>query len=247
MALFNFFFFFSLLLKLGGVPFQLWYLKLIQKLDWGLIWLLSVWQKLIPLLLLSLRNLSLFITFGGLRALLRRLATWKQKKIKKIFGLSSIFSLGWILMSFLVNNSVWIIFILGYGLSLLVLVLIFLQINLSSSYKISSFLGPYSMRVFICALLILRGIPPFIGFFLKLVVLTFLLKINFLVSLGLLLLRLYLIFVYLRILFLSLTCAKPGNLIKASQNKIIWHEIIISNIFVSGLVINLLYCIIIHK
>lgn len=247
MVLFNFFFFFSLLLKLGGVPFQLWYLKLIQKLDWGLIWLLSVWQKLIPLLLLSLRNLSLFITFGGLRVLLGRLATWKQKKIKKIFGLSSIFSLGWILMSFLVNNNVWIIFILGYGLSLLVLVLIFLQINLSSSYKISSFLGPYSMRVFICALLILRGIPPFIGFFLKLVVLTFLLKINFLVSLGLLLLRLYLIFAYLRILFLSLTCAKPGNLIKASQNKIIWHEIIISNIFVSGLVINLLYCIIIHK
>ena len=63
-------FFIFLLLKLGGAPFQFWYLKLIQKIRWVNIWLISVWQKLIPLLLIKLINYYYLILFGLLRVII---------------------------------------------------------------------------------------------------------------------------------------------------------------------------------
>ena len=113
-------FFIFLLLKLGGAPFQFWYLKLIQKIRWVNIWLISVWQKLIPLLLIKLINYYYLILFGLLRVIIGSLNNLNQKKIKKILGLSSIFSLGWTILSIL-QSKVWLLFILGYGLILWVL------------------------------------------------------------------------------------------------------------------------------
>jgi len=113
-------FFIFLLLKLGGAPFQFWYLKLIQKIRWVNIWLISVWQKLIPLLLIKLINYYYLILFGLLRVITGSLNNLNQKKIKKILGLSSIFSLGWTILSIL-QSKVWLLFILGYGLILWVL------------------------------------------------------------------------------------------------------------------------------
>lgn len=240
---FSLLFFLALILKLGGAPFQLWYLKLIQKLSWRLIWVLSIWQKLIPLILLSLRGAPLFLVFGCLRILLGRLGTWAQKKIKKILGLSSIFSLGWVLISFTINLRVWTFFILGYGLSLLILLAVFSKINFSQILTREISLDSFSLVIFIFGLLILRGIPPFIGFFLKLSILFFLLNVNFLVGSIVLALSLYLIFVYVRILFLLFTYTKPKNLIFLKQSKLVWRELIILNILVLGVVMNLSNCI----
>lgn len=245
--LFNIFFFLSLILKLGGVPFHFWYLKLIQKLRWKLIWLLSIWQKLIPLLLLTLRRLKFLIFFGGLRVLIRRVSTWNQKKIKKILGLSSIFSLGWVLFSFVISSRVWVLFIIGYGLSLLALVITISKINYLHLNKRDRSSNAYIIRVFIIGLLILRGIPPFVGFFLKIFILAFLVQIRFFLSLIILLSRLYLIFVYLIIIFIFLTYVKSSYMINIQNKKLLFIELAIFNIFIIVLILNLLFCIIIHK
>ena len=82
--LFSLIFFSAILLKLGSTPFQFWYLKLIQKISWKNIWLLSVWQKFIPLILLKFSSSVILILFGVINVLTRRLSSVKQKKIKKI-------------------------------------------------------------------------------------------------------------------------------------------------------------------
>ena len=63
------------------------YLKLIQKISWKNIWLLSVWQKFIPLILLKFSSSVILILFGTINILVRRLSSVKQKKIKKILKL----------------------------------------------------------------------------------------------------------------------------------------------------------------
>ena len=245
--LFTIIFFLSLILKLGGVPFHYWYLKLIQKLNWKLIWLLSIWQKLIPLLLLRISRIKGFLVFGVFRILVRSISTWSQKKIKKILGLSSIFSLGWVLTSFTINNNIWLIFIRGYGLSLLVLVTILSKINYFYSTKKDYPQDPLFLRVFIIGILILRGIPPFIGFFLKLFILMFLIKTYFWISLRILILRLYLIYIYLIIIFFILTYVKPAFLLNINQNKLIFREMILFNFFIRIFILNLLFCLRLHK
>ena len=240
-------FFLALLLKLGGAPFQFWYLKLIQKLDWGLIWVLSVWQKLIPLILLSFSKLYLFRFFGGLRVFIRRITTWKQKNFKKIFGLSSVFSLGWLLVSLALSKRIWLLFIAGYGISLLVLIVALSKINFISSDRKGSPIDPYRLVLFITGLLMLRGIPPFIGFFLKVSILVFVIKIRLLIGIGLLLASLYLIFIYLRIIFYRITFLRPQWSLEIRQKKLILRELIVLNFFVVIFALSLLYCVIIHK
>ena len=129
--LFSLIFFSAILLKLGSAPFQFWYLKLIQKISWKNIWLLSVWQKFIPLILLKFSSSVILILFGVINVLTRRLSSVKQKKIKKILGLSSLFSLGWVI-SVIVLSEIWLWFILGYGLVLINLILSLISTQLLS-------------------------------------------------------------------------------------------------------------------
>lgn len=211
---FEFIFRFFLLIKLGGAPFQFWYLKLIQKLSWFNIWLISVWQKLIPLLIIKLLRLDFLLVFGLLRVILGRINNLNQKKIKKILGLSSIFSLGWILLS-IIERKLWIIFIMGYGLILLILLN---RIKRLHCYNID-YLENLNFSVlfyllFFSGLLIIRGIPPFIIFYIKILILLSLIKFRFIVVLILLIFRVLIIYIYLIIGFSLLTFLKNKTLFR---------------------------------
>ena len=199
------FYFLALLLKLGGVPFHNWYLRLVQKLSWGLIWVLSIWQKLIPLIIIRKPGFEVLILAGGLSVRLSRVASISQKNIKKILGLSSIFSLGWILVSFDFNALVWVQFMLGYGASLLVLLGGLSLTSHGASQDFNKFAGRANLVIFFCGFLIVRGIPPFIGFFLKMLILFGLIQKRVWFRLVFLIFSLLFIFVYINIIFLLLT------------------------------------------
>ena len=68
------------------------------------------------------------------------------------------------------------------------------------------------LLIFFTFLLIMRGIPPFLGFFLKLTILLQLISFSVELAVTLVVLRLFLIFVYLVIIFNLFTLARPRNL-----------------------------------
>lgn len=194
---FSLVFFLAVLLKLGGAPFQFWYLKLIQKISWFNIWLLSIWQKLIPLILIRFSSNVLLVIFGLTSVIFGRLSNLNQKKIKKILGLSSLFSLGWILSSLFLTK-VWLWFIIGYGIALFNLIHYLKVIKLLNIETVENASKNF-VRIlgFFLGLLIMSGIPPFILFYLKILILLFLLKFS-LVLIGLfLLIRIFMIYIYL--------------------------------------------------
>lgn len=236
-------FFLSLLLKLGRAPFQFWYLKLIQKLNWRLLWILSIWQKLIPLILLSLINTSILIFFGLLRTFVGGLRRIRQKNLKKILGLSSIFSLGWLIVSFMINNNVWLLFITGYGATLLILIFLLKRLKMETTLKSDLRFNPIRLVIFITSLLMLRGIPPFIGFFIKISILIFLLDGYLLISFIILIIRLYLIFVYLIIGFSLLTYLKTRNKLglQTLDNKLIIFDLLLVNIIIPLGIFNFIF------
>lgn len=198
-------YFLGLLLKLGGVPFHSWYLRLVQKLPWGLIWVLSIWQKLIPLIMIRKPGFELLIIAGGLSVRLRRIVSISQKNVKKILGLSSIFSLGWVLVSLDFDALIWAQFILGYGTSLLVLLGGLSLVSHGASQDFNKFAGVFNLVIFFSGFLIVRGIPPFIGFFLKILILFGLIQKRVWFRLIFLIFSLLFIFVYMNIIFLLLT------------------------------------------
>ena len=196
-------FFFSLLMKLGGAPLHNWYLKLIQKISWPFIWVLSCWQKVVPLLLLSFAGREYIIPARVVSLVIGRVGAMAQTSLKKIFGLSSIFTLGWILASITTDLNTWLIFLLVYSLNLAGLIACLTLGFSKKNRQTSSQVDAVRLAVFFVFILIIRGIPPFLGFFLKLVIFNQLLTYNFTILLPLILviLRLFIIFVYLAVLF----------------------------------------------
>ena len=235
--LFSLIFFSAILLKLGSAPFQFWYLKLIQKISWKNIWLLSVWQKFIPLILLKFSSSVILILFGVINVLTRRLSSVKQKKIKKILGLSSLFSLGWVI-SVIVLSEIWLWFILGYGLVLINLILSLISTQLLSVENLESSLrNPINLLVFFLNLLIVRGIPPFIVFYLKILILSLLIKFSFFIVLIYLVISVFIIYIYLIIRFSLLTFLKARETSSKFTNI---NKVSIFNILLQGLIFTVL-------
>ena len=235
--LFSLIFFSAILLKLGSAPFQFWYLKLIQKISWKNIWLLSVWQKFIPLILLKFSSSVILILFGVINVLTRRLSSVKQKKIKKILGLSSLFSLGWVI-SVIVLSEIWLWFILGYGLVLINLILSLISTQLLSVENLESSLrNPINLLVFFLNLLIVRGIPPFIVFYLKILILSLLIEFSFFIVLIYLVISVFIIYIYLIIRFSLLTFLKARETSSKFTNI---NKVSIFNILLQGLIFTVL-------
>ena len=235
--LFSLIFFSAILLKLGSAPFQFWYLKLIQKISWKNIWLLSVWQKFIPLILLKFSSSVILILFGVINVLTRRLSSVKQKKIKKILGLSSLFSLGWVI-SVIALSEIWLWFILGYGLVLINLILSLISTQLLSVENLESSLrNPINLLVFFLNLLIVRGIPPFIVFYLKILILSLLIEFSFFIVLIYLVISVFIIYIYLIIRFSLLTFLKARETSSKFTNI---NKVSIFNILLQGLIFTVL-------
>lgn len=233
-------FFLGLLAKLGGAPFHNWYLKLIQKLSWYFIWVLSCWQKIIPLLLISLSSVKALVIRSCISVVFGRIGAFKQSSTKKIFGLSSIFTLGWILAAIIIDKIIWLYFFVGYSLNLGALVSSINYFFLSKANLAESPTRRVYFFVFFIFLLIIRGIPPFLGFFLKLIVLFPLTQVSLILALVLVVFSLFIIFIYLIIIFNIFRLRNARNLKITLQDSefILLPEFIIFNFLIVFLLIN---------
>ena len=236
--IFSVLFFMALLIKLGGAPFHTWYLKLIQKLSWAFIWVLSCWQKIIPLLLISLRNFKILILARFISAVVGRLGALSQTSLKKIFGLSSIFTLGWIIGAMLVDRVTWFFFFVAYSLTLAGLTMSLRVYFLERSHETEASSRKFYFLIFFIFLLMIRGIPPFLGFFLKLTILTQLFFLSMALAMVLVILSLFLIFVYLAIIFNLFTFARPRNLKLYTK---VWELNLVSDLLVLNSRLRLLF------
>ena len=107
---------------------------------------------------------------------------------------------------------------------------------------------PFMILLFII-LLTITGIPPFLGFFLKLVILNQIIILRATLALALVTLSLLIIAAYLRIIFSLLTLINSSslNLIGRASEKTLTFEFILLNRTFRVLFLNYSICNILHK
>nr|UFZ12982.1 NADH dehydrogenase subunit 2 [Protohermes flavinervus] len=163
----------ALLLKLGAAPFHFWFPSVMEGLDWinGLI--LMTWQKIAPLVLLTynynamfMNSIVIFCLFTG------AIGGLNQTNLRSLMAYSSINHLGWILSSMMISSSMWISYFSFYVFLSLTIILIFINFKVYSFIQINSLMNSTPMNKFILFsnLLSMGGLPPFLGFFPKLLV-----------------------------------------------------------------------------
>jgi NADH-ubiquinone oxidoreductase chain 2 len=135
---------------------------------------------------------------------------------------SSINNLGWILSAILIRENLWIFYLFIYSFLIRIICILFqilnlffinqlFTININSIIKISLIINFLS----------LGGLPPFIGFFPKWIIINFLInKKIFIITFIFIIIRLIILFFYIRIIYSSFIF----NYIKLK-----WFKIIIKN------------------
>nr|UZZ44325.1 NADH dehydrogenase subunit 2 [Psilotreta sp. XG-2021] len=159
----------TLLMKMGASPFHAWFPLAMKNLTWINCLILSTWQKIIPMIIISycfiLKILIISIIFSTIMGSILGL---NQTNLKLIMSFSSINHIGWMLSALLINMFNWIIYISIYSLINIMIMISFKIFNLNYLHQIYNLNFPIMMKMFfITNFLSLGGLPPFLGFFPK--------------------------------------------------------------------------------
>nr|YP_010985625.1 NADH dehydrogenase subunit 2 [Argyresthia conjugella]WOK81897.1 NADH dehydrogenase subunit 2 [Argyresthia conjugella] len=197
----------SLLMKMGSVPFHFWYINIMEGLSWFNCFILMTWQKISPMILLSyFYNMNFLFLIMILNVMIGGFGGINQISIRKILTFSSINNLGWMLMSMLISENLWLMYFFLYSLMTCFLCFLFYFLNIfffnqlfysgmKNMIKLSMFLNMLS----------LGGLPPFLGFFPKWIIINFMIMNNlYLLTFIFIMMSLIMLFFYIRITYSSL-------------------------------------------
>nr|AXS65350.1 NADH dehydrogenase subunit 2 [Cucujoidea sp. 7 KM-2017] len=219
----------AFLMKMGCAPFHFWFIEIISGLNWVNTMIILTWQKIAPMILLMFTFFSNFyLNFIICVSLFfSSFKSWNQTNLKKILALSSMNHMSWMLSIFLLNHSIWMIYFIFYSFITLTLTLMFKIFNLNFFMQLNNFLilNKNSKLLFFSNFLSLSGLPPFLGFFPKwLVLLSLMNKKFFFLSLMLIFFTLWMIYIYLSMMFntLTLKISEPLYLFTLINNKILF-------------------------
>nr|ACP04297.1 NADH dehydrogenase subunit 2 [Drosophila pseudoobscura] len=157
----------ALLLKMGAAPFHFWFPNMMEGLTWMNALMLMTWQKIAPLMLISyldIKNLLLISVI--LSVIVGAIGGLNQTSLRKLMAFSSINHLGWMLMSLMISESVWLIYFTFYSFLSFILTFMFNIFKLFHLNQLFSWFMNSKVLKFTLFMnfLSLGGLPPFLGF-----------------------------------------------------------------------------------
>lgn len=218
----------GILIKTGAAPFHIWLPNIISNLSWFEAILLITWQKVAPLFILNFINPNnIFIYIIAITsAIIGAIGGLNQTSLRKILAYSSINHLGWILI-FISMNFSWYKYLLLYSIIIILLCTILSENNIYFINQVN-LKSPSIIEKYLVIIILLRlgGLPPFIGFLPKWIVIQSIVETNLYFPLILMMLTsLLTLFYYLRILsYIIISYSTINNWISYSPiNKFILY------------------------
>nr|ACF40661.1 NADH dehydrogenase subunit 2 [Phortica sp. 4 XH-2008] len=163
----------SLLLKSGAAPLHFWFPNMMEGLSWMNSLMLMTWQKIAPLMLISYLNIKpLLLTSAILSVIIGALSGMNQTSLRKLMAFSSINHLGWMISALMISESIWLIYFTFYSFLTLTLTFMFNTFKIFHlSQMFSLFFNSKILKfTLFMNFLSLGGLPPFLGFLPKWIV-----------------------------------------------------------------------------
>nr|ABF61727.1 NADH dehydrogenase subunit 2 [Melanerpes striatus]APT66358.1 NADH dehydrogenase subunit 2 [Melanerpes striatus]APT66359.1 NADH dehydrogenase subunit 2 [Melanerpes striatus]ARB18461.1 NADH dehydrogenase subunit 2 [Melanerpes striatus] len=214
----------AIAIKLGLVPFHFWFPEVLQGSSLTTALLLSTVMKFPPITILLLTSNSLNPPLMTLMAIMSvGLGGWmglNQTQVRKILAFSSISHLGWMTTIIIYTPKLTLLTFILYTL---LTSTIFLSLNSSHITKLSTLMASWTKTPLLNAtlmlvLLSLAGLPPFIGFLPKWLIIQELTKQEMTpTALTIALLSLLSLFFYLRLTYFSSITLPPNSINQAKH------------------------------
>nr|UPX88285.1 NADH dehydrogenase subunit 2 [Chydorus sphaericus] len=229
----------ALSLKLAVAPFHAWLPSMISKMSWSNLFMLLVVQKINPLIMLcSIELVNFILLLSVVSISVGSLTGVTQTQTRKLMVFSSINQMGWVLAASCINTTLCYLFFILYGLMLWP---VLSSLKLMKLEKLAQLIQmtPTSLRIILFLnLLSLGGLPPFMGFLTKWMVLSG--TSSFFVLFIMISMSLVTLLFYLRITLTSFVLATPNemgqHLTKMPFHLILMTQISLSMLFISFLI-----------
>nr|ADU55209.1 NADH dehydrogenase subunit 2 [Dosidicus gigas] len=169
----------SLVLKLGGAPLHFWMPSIAKQMSWSILFMMLTWQKLAPLLMLSLVNSNLMVVMliSMASTIVGSVMALNQTNIQLIMTYSSISHLGWMLSMITINSSLTMMYFFNYIMISMPLMNM-LSMTLGNHLFMLTQQTKTNNMIPISLILSLGGLPPLLGFMSKLIILISLIEMK---------------------------------------------------------------------
>lgn len=195
----------ALRIKLGMAPFHFWFPEVLEGLNWINSLLLLTWQKISPLVIISLLSCAnLLISLALVSALVGAISGINQTSIRKILAFSSISHLGWIGSIIYFNSSLWLDYFRIYCFTRFILCLSFWILNLNYFSQLTLTKNINHKFIIFVNILSLGGLPPLLGFLPKWIAII-VVRSSFPILVILIMSRLITLYFYTRLCFRTFT------------------------------------------
>nr|YP_003001957.1 NADH dehydrogenase subunit 2 [Lymantria dispar]AST23696.1 NADH dehydrogenase subunit 2 [Lymantria dispar asiatica]AST23709.1 NADH dehydrogenase subunit 2 [Lymantria dispar japonica]ACL93257.1 NADH dehydrogenase subunit 2 [Lymantria dispar]AST23722.1 NADH dehydrogenase subunit 2 [Lymantria dispar japonica]AST23735.1 NADH dehydrogenase subunit 2 [Lymantria dispar] len=213
----------SMLMKMGSSPFHFWFPNIVEGLSWFNNFILMTWQKITPMIILSyFLNKNFIILIISMNVIIGALGGLNQTSLRKLMAFSSINNLGWMLTSIMISENLWIFFLIVYSFMISIMCWLFNMMNLFYIKQLFiNNINPIMKINMLINFLSLGGLPPFIGFFPKWIIINFLINNqSYLLTMIMILTSLIILFFYIKIIYSS---------IMFNYLKMKWFKVFIKN------------------
>nr|URX53202.1 NADH dehydrogenase subunit 2 [Cryptotermes rotundiceps] len=233
-----------LLLKMGAAPMHWWFPSVMEGLSWENCLLMMTIQKMAPMMLASyLMKISpLTLTIVMMSVVAGSVGGMNQTSLRKILTYSSINHTGWMLAALMGGSNLWILYFTVYSLLTLTMTTITKMYNISFINQTMSMNGKTTIKfALFTTLLSLGGLPPFVGFLPKWIVIqTMILNNTSVIMVMMVVMSLVTLYYYLRMCyssFITLHDETKWGPLTLKTTKTIAHGVILSSVSMMGLIV----------
>nr|QXF68504.1 NADH dehydrogenase subunit 2 [Pseudovates peruviana] len=205
-----------LLMKIAASPFYWWLPSVMEGLSWMNCFILLSIQKIAPLMLISymlMNNIFIQIVIIS-SAVIGAVGGMNQISLRKIISYSSINHIGWMLSAMIMGFNLWFLYFTIYLINIISIILLTNSNNLSYIPQTFNMMNNQKIMKFILfiAMLSLGGLPPFLGFYPKWIMLHFMTQnmMNF-TSIILITTSLLTLYYYMRMMYTILMITNSEN------------------------------------
>nr|WNO18645.1 NADH dehydrogenase subunit 2 [Seseria sambara indosinica] len=236
----------SMLMKMGAVPFHFWFPNIVEGMSWLNCFILMTWQKITPMILMSYYlNINFLMLIMMINTIVGAIGGINQTSLRKLMSFSSINNLGWLMFSILISESLWLFYFIIYSFLISMMCFTFYIMNTYFINQLFIFNVNFMLKFLLFInFLSMGGLPPFLGFFPKWIVINFMIYNKFyIISFIFIMMSLITLFFYIRIVY---------SCILFNYLKLKWFKIYIKNnyflfilmislISISGMILSTFY------
>nr|YP_009370174.1 NADH dehydrogenase subunit 2 [Haemaphysalis concinna]ARO89812.1 NADH dehydrogenase subunit 2 [Haemaphysalis concinna]UNO53962.1 NADH dehydrogenase subunit 2 [Haemaphysalis concinna] len=229
----------SILIKLAMIPFHFWLTSISEILDYNSFLIILTFQKVIPLFILDKMKMEISLLISIMSLMLSSIMIFNFKIFKKILIFSSISHLSWMIIIMFIPSNFWIMYMLIYFMMINSILKILKNNKILSINNMTNMKLPVNEKIkMIISMLSLGGLPPFLGFLIKFIAISLIIKYSIIIMMILIISSLINIYIYIRMIVpMLLTFNKTEinfNLIKNNKN-FYFNTLIIFSLFMMNL------------